>query len=821
MQPRTINEITSEQLAAVIAELRTLIDAHVAEVTAHWIRHRDPSLTEHLKNLDLTPRNNEPPKLAFYRILRELYNHLKVAKHPDEQQLIDMQTFLIKQLSSIKECNYPHTNDEYNTPAIAIEAALQSLIKHTHVIRQREDITNDYLARLTKTIETLTTQYHHYTDHHLFSSDEATISTLTELTNTSAPTQADKNNLQKYYDLLSHLFNAIEKSVHQDNEHIIALRELLLLELQTQKESNWTPPTGAAPENSFIRQSLINISETAEFKSREDQAFAEKWELYASALNNPQHLSTWNEMIKDQGWHIRDNHFKEVMCAVPSIFGFNPEGITTERSPMSPLSTKRSNHSDPDLFVLLDGDNTTQSLKDNIHQLSNDIERYKANQLATCNLVIKALDQQIKTSVNPTTTRSLQNNRQQFIHDKAAIQQGFEYDTDLLAMIESCQEKKNELAQYQTEKAKNEMQKLADLHAQLKIWTPRNLSILFLENFMQGQIKRLSDASSTVTDDMLAADFDKMIHNLGAALKACLDTVNHLHQCIKDESDLIRAHFKENNVRYDTWQLPTYLTPYDAAYEALTFVNYATTNLSLYTDAKHYQEAQKRIRYDGSPNRCDILPDREEVLAFCATAHADDTTPPRPAQSSPSLLTAEDTRQRVATIHAFEVAEATDLNQRSTRHKILIGLAIGIAAAVVLAGIAAAVIFTGGAVIVPTAVATAAVATTTLSAGGIAGILTAIGLAGVFGGLLGGWLYARQTTAQPSAGQPQDNEALNTQGSNTLSINSALGTTPGLPSGPEQETPTPTPPTSPALWASPTSQSQDRRVALTRSVSPH
>jgi hypothetical protein len=445
-------------------------------------------------------------------------------------------------------------------------------------MRTREQVTPEFLNAFVLTMKKHVDEYKNYLSGLWMHKDTEVIAKLDKLTQ---PLKPGSNTLNTYYGLLDLLHRCLKlETQHHDHKIWKSLNVLLVKHLKTQQEAEWLPPNEDRDEHSSIAAALQALSGHALYKSKEEEDYCTKWNISSYQADDANRLKSWNTMRDEQWWQIEDNNYHELAVAAKNILGLSPDNKS-------------------DCFVLQDKDQTTRQLERELQELREKL-RKESLQLDSA---LKKLRAKPKNTENTIAIKEKEQEKADFLN----------YQNELI------KDKITEIQQHQVarllakdESHHNSLARLHDLYNQLSLWTPRNLTILFVENMVNAQVRLLSRENMSMTQRMATPALDDAditgskptsksileieIDHLGTAMKEILMSVRKVQELINDELKLLQKIIDDKGV--DTHGLSPFAITHaiiDPEQESKQFTDFLLEHFLDYK-LEHFELIQESMR---------------------------------------------------------------------------------------------------------------------------------------------------------------------------------------------------------------------------------
>lgn len=586
-------------------------------------------------------------------------------------------------------------------------------------MRTREHITDEYLSSLEKEISSASKHYQSYANNWLHK-DKATAEKLGKLFDDGI---RFKNNLAHYHQILQSLHECYKQSRHQQQEDMQTLHDILLRELNSQKECRWNEIDEDIDLETRIQLAINNLGDHTIYDSTEIERFAAKWNIPSYHLNNKKLQKSWEQMLNQQAQFVQADYRLEIEAAVRIILQLD-------------------SGSQPDFFILQTPDAEVQRLKDQRREFQDKLNR------AACNHQKMARK---KTGRDNTKE-----------HECAALIKTAEGNvTETTRSIHAYQIRK---LLKKDRAGKTALEKLKEYYDQLSLWTERNLEIFFIENFILSQIRNLKRTESSLLKSLESSnteshttlpDAKKMVDHLAEMMRSALESVSEAYDKIHAELRYLQEIIDGDLVDTNGIELFTCNKPaINPAEAADSFKNFAQSHLLQFTTSRQFEFALQHARHEQV--RGIILPEAKHVIEM---EEAERIHPPAAIDTSDFTLIPIVDNDAAANTTLVPDHIQPDLHRnaaaqprwyQTTPGKMLLGAAIGLGVACLVGGIVAAIIFSGGAAVAGMAAGLTIAAK--LGTVGTASLFASIGIAGCVTGMIGGIASAlhRQNTTPAS-----------------------------------------------------------------------
>lgn len=439
-------------------------------------------------------------------------------------------------------------------------------------MRTREQVTPQFLQEFILNIKKDVDKYKAYLNLLWIHRDEEIIEMLDKITQ---PPKDVTRPLRTYHELLASLQRCLnKKSQHPDHEIWKNLHKTLVAHLETQEEAEWLPPTEESSEHFRIASALNNLANHAMYRSKEEEKYCTKWNVASHELQDTTRCQLWDIMLKEQSWQIEANNVPEVSVAAKNILGLGPDNVS-------------------DCFVLQDKDAVTKDLEKEYDALVSELRKKN-----------RAYDAKLKDARNKPRTIELI----ELEKEKADTNL---FDNELIQdkMLEIQRHQIARLHAQDQETHKTSLNKLQDLYHQLSLWTPRNLTILFIELMVHAEVTSFQRQTMPLKDiavqsdmyDDLSSDAESksalevQIERLGVAMYNILSHVKKVQERISDELQLLKS--LTDNKQLNTQGLKPFADnhfPVDPEKDSKAFTTFAKDHLLTYTP-EHFLLVQELL----------------------------------------------------------------------------------------------------------------------------------------------------------------------------------------------------------------------------------
>lgn len=279
---RSLKNIDKTYLTSLMMSIHALVKEY--ESLHSTIFTKDATTLNEMHHIEELEKSSTQPPVTYYLILKNLFDTLmaaKARKHGEEKPILALHRLLTDELRDLEEAQLEHPGDPANIDA-SLDGALQRLVKYTHTMRDRTTLTDEYLARLLREIKQRTTEYEKLLRHR--SKEHDTVTMLKKIALPDKP----RNVLDAYCHVLKKLHLTLRASKNAStNPSLQALHKLLVLELQTQAEAEWSAPcenNGFRNDSATIASSLQNIDDHSFYSSKKEKDFCERWSISSAHL---------------------------------------------------------------------------------------------------------------------------------------------------------------------------------------------------------------------------------------------------------------------------------------------------------------------------------------------------------------------------------------------------------------------------------------------------------------------------------------------------------------------------------------------------------
>jgi hypothetical protein len=277
-----LQNIDKTYLTSLMQSIHALVQEY--ESLHSTIFTKDTTTLNEMHHIEELEKSRTQPPVTYYLILKNLFDTLmaaKARKHGEEKPILALHRLLTNELGHLEEAQLEHPEDPANIDA-SLDGALQRLVKHTHPMRDRTTLTNAHLAGLLREIEQRTTEYEKSLSR--LSKEHETVTMLKKIALPDNP----RNILDAYCHLLKKLHLTLRASKNAStNPSLQALHKLLVLELQTQAEAEWSArceSNGFRNDSATIASSLQNIDYHSFYSSKKEKDFCERWSISSEHL---------------------------------------------------------------------------------------------------------------------------------------------------------------------------------------------------------------------------------------------------------------------------------------------------------------------------------------------------------------------------------------------------------------------------------------------------------------------------------------------------------------------------------------------------------
>lgn len=600
LRVQMLQEIDKSHLDKLLESIHLLVKEYEAKHSS--LLNKDKATIEQMHNIEKLTQSHDSPQLTYYKILKNLYDTIMLAKsrkHGKEEPILALQKLLQNELRALQEAQLENT-EEKNIDA-ALDGALQRLIKHVYPMRNREDITEQYLVELVATIHTHAEGLRHRM------TDTKNKKLIDDLKNISI-SKDNKNLFAKYHGILSSLYTCLKGfQSPEQNPSLLALNKLLILELQTQSEAEWLEPNDNNNFRVDIHSTISRINDHAIYFSNKDKKYCEKWGV--SLLHLHTGISKkWEAVCKIGETITSEKGFYDAM----QILGFENANFDT--------------HSNPNLFILKKECALSRELNDlkaNHAHLINERSALEKKLKADKKILqdVIELEKQIEEDCEQSVKakRELDRISARITYNKhTAGNESYEFSkAELESEIKSTEsaiENKNEeiktahdnlngkpteLANLHYKLSLNELGTLDELTQTIKLWSRRNIALLFIQNILQIQIKigkKLSDDEIT----RYAKTYYLFIFKMNTLAKSVTSEYERINNAIENTTlipkQLKNMHdipeFEVINLAYNLSENKLYV---NEDYYA-EFKEFLLSELGSLTDSREFRAELKKLK---------------------------------------------------------------------------------------------------------------------------------------------------------------------------------------------------------------------------------